>query len=160
MRYYRSENRHSQPPGGENLDALAEDARLIVMSGLIRYAMSGEDDVKRLSGRAAFRLRLGRYRVIFDEDSVTILAIYIGKRATTTYLRGRKEITALSVIASEAKQTRLRADERSAFPARLRQPLSLGCFAIARSKNGRSSNALWLAMTANDSTISLRPLRN
>ena len=28
-----------------------------------------------------------RYRVIFDEDASTILAIYIGRRATTTYKR-------------------------------------------------------------------------
>jgi mRNA interferase RelE/StbE len=34
-----------------------------------------------------FRLRVGRYRVLFDEDAATILAIYIGRRATTTYRR-------------------------------------------------------------------------
>jgi mRNA interferase RelE/StbE len=43
--------------------------------------------VKRLSGRGGYRLRSGRYRIIFDEDSITILAIYIGKRETTTYSR-------------------------------------------------------------------------
>jgi len=57
------------------------------MTGLIRYAISGEGDVKRLSGRDGFRLRIGRYRVIFDEDASTILAIYIGRRKTTTYSR-------------------------------------------------------------------------
>ena len=71
----------------KDLDALARDAREFVMSGLIRYALSGEGDVKRLSGRDGFRLRLGRYRVIFDEDAARILAIYIGKRETTTYSR-------------------------------------------------------------------------
>ena len=74
-------------PAAKDLDSLAQDAREFVMSGLIRYAMSGEGDVKRLSGRDGFRLRLGRYRVIFDEDAATILAIYIGKRETTTYSR-------------------------------------------------------------------------
>ncbi|MFZ2107086.1 MAG: hypothetical protein WAV18_17215 [Roseiarcus sp.] len=49
--------------------------------------MAGKGDVKRLSGMDGFRLRIGRYRVIFDEDATTILAIYIGKRETTTYLR-------------------------------------------------------------------------
>ena len=57
------------------------------MTGLIRYAMSGEGDVKRLSGRDGFRLRIGRYRAVFDEDVSTILAVYIGRRETTTYSR-------------------------------------------------------------------------
>ena len=43
--------------------------------------------MKRLSGMNGFRLRIGRSRAIFDEDVTTILAIYIGKRETTTYLR-------------------------------------------------------------------------
>jgi mRNA interferase RelE/StbE len=71
----------------KDLDALAQDARAFVMSGVIRYATSGAGDVKRLSGRDGFRLRIGRYRVIFDEDAATILAIPIGKRETTTYSR-------------------------------------------------------------------------
>jgi len=49
--------------------------------------MSGEGDVKRLSGRDGFRLRIGRYRAVFDEDVSTILAVYIGRRETTTYSR-------------------------------------------------------------------------
>jgi len=71
----------------KDFDALPERARAFVMSGLIRYALSGEGDVRRLSGKDGFRLRIGRYRVIFDEDAATILAVYIGKRETTTYLR-------------------------------------------------------------------------
>jgi mRNA interferase RelE/StbE len=58
-----------------------------VQTGLIRYSMTGEGDVKALFGRAGFRLRIGNYRVIFDEDASTILAIYIGRRQTTTYRR-------------------------------------------------------------------------
>ena len=49
--------------------------------------MTGLGDVKALQGREGFRLRIGQYRVIFDEDAATILAIYIGRRATTTYKR-------------------------------------------------------------------------
>jgi mRNA interferase RelE/StbE len=71
----------------KDLDALADDARESVLSALSRYAVSGKGDIKRLSGRESFRLRTGRYRVIFDEDAQTILAIYIGKRETKTYLR-------------------------------------------------------------------------
>lgn len=71
----------------KDLDALPRDAREQVESGLNRYAMSGEGDVKPLRGRDGYRLRIGSYRVIFDEDATTILAIYIGRRATTTYTR-------------------------------------------------------------------------
>nr|WP_250889019.1 plasmid stabilization protein [Mesorhizobium sp. dw_380] len=63
------------------------DVREQVSEGLIAYAVSGRGDVKRLAGRDGYRLRIGRYRVIFDEDRITILAVYIGKRETTTYIR-------------------------------------------------------------------------
>jgi mRNA interferase RelE/StbE len=71
----------------KDFDALPRDAREQVEVGLTRYAMTGQGDVKALQGRDGFRLRIGSYRVIFDEDAVTILAIYIGRRATTTYKR-------------------------------------------------------------------------
>jgi mRNA interferase RelE/StbE len=71
----------------KDLDALPRDAREQVEAGLHRYAMTGQGDVKALQDRAGFRLRIGSYRVIFDEDTISILAIYIGRRATTTYRR-------------------------------------------------------------------------
>ena len=67
----------------KDIDALPRDAREQVEAGLHRYAMMGQGDVKALQGRDGYRL----YRVIFDEDATTILAIYIGRRATTTYKR-------------------------------------------------------------------------
>jgi mRNA interferase RelE/StbE len=70
-----------------DLDNLPADAREQVSEGMITYAITGRGDVKRLSGRDGYRLRIGRYRVIFDEDRTTILAIYIGKRETTTCSR-------------------------------------------------------------------------
>jgi mRNA interferase RelE/StbE len=63
------------------------DAREQVEAGLHRYAMTGQGDVKALQGRDGCRLRIGGCGVIFDEDATTILAIYIGRRATTTYKR-------------------------------------------------------------------------
>jgi mRNA interferase RelE/StbE len=69
----------------KDLDVLPRDAREQVEEGLNRYAMTGQGDVKALQGRNGYRLRIGSYRVIFDEDGATILAIYIGRRATTTY---------------------------------------------------------------------------
>ena len=71
----------------KDLDSLPQDGREQVESGLHRYAMTGQGDVKRLQGREGFRLRIGSYRVIFDEDATTILAIYVGRRETTTYKR-------------------------------------------------------------------------
>jgi mRNA interferase RelE/StbE len=70
-----------------DFDALPVDAREQVQTALHRYAMTGQGDVKALQGRDGYRLRVGSYRVIFDEDATTILAIYIGRRATTTYKR-------------------------------------------------------------------------
>jgi len=69
----------------KDFDALPRDARRQVEDGLNRYAVTGQGDVKALQGRDGYRLRIGSYRVIFDEDRTTILAIYIGRRATTTY---------------------------------------------------------------------------
>lgn len=71
----------------KDLDTLPRDAREQVEAGLAPYAMTGHGDVKPLQGRDGYRLRIGSYRVIFDEDAVTILAIYIGRRVTTTYRR-------------------------------------------------------------------------
>lgn len=71
----------------KQLDALAADSREQIARALDTYAIDGIGDVKQLSGRQGYRLRVGRYRVLFDQDSMTILAIYIGKRETTTYRR-------------------------------------------------------------------------
>ena len=71
----------------KDIDALPRDVREQVEAGLHRYAMTGQGDVKALQGRDGYRLRIGSYRVIFDEDATTITALYIGRRATTTYQR-------------------------------------------------------------------------
>ncbi len=71
----------------KDLDALPNEARDDVLRGLDLYAMTGRGDVKALTGRTGYRLRIGRYRVLFDEDSRTILAIHVGKRESTTYRR-------------------------------------------------------------------------
>jgi mRNA-degrading endonuclease RelE of RelBE toxin-antitoxin system len=42
---------------------------------------------KRAGAREKGRGGLRDYRVIFDDDGVTILAIHIGRRTTTTYSR-------------------------------------------------------------------------
>lgn len=70
-----------------DLDKLPATAREAVTKSLTHYAVTGEGDVLKLSGREGYRMRVGEYRVIFAEDQTTILAIYIGRRSTTTYRR-------------------------------------------------------------------------
>jgi mRNA interferase RelE/StbE len=74
-------------PAAKDLEALSSEARKQVETGLDLYAMTGRGDVKAMTGREGFRLRVGRYRVVFDEDQTTILAIYIAKRDSRTYRR-------------------------------------------------------------------------
>lgn len=69
----------------KQLDALPEKVASAIEEALALYAIAGIGDVKRLHGRDGYRLRVGRYRVLFADDGVTVLAVYIGKRETTTY---------------------------------------------------------------------------
>lgn len=71
----------------KGLDRLPDDIQKRVTDALVEYAMHGNGDIKQLSGRPGYRLRVGSYRVIFSEDQTTILAIYIGTRSTDTYKR-------------------------------------------------------------------------
>lgn len=67
------------------LDALPPPARETVEEALALYAVTGRGDVSALTGREGYRLRVGSYRVLFDQNRTTILAIQIGRRTTTTY---------------------------------------------------------------------------
>ena len=69
----------------KDLDSLPGDVREQVSDAITCYATTGRGDVKKLAGRDGYRMRVGRYRVIFAEDAETILAIYVGKRETVTY---------------------------------------------------------------------------
>ena len=69
------------------LDALPDPDRITVFEALSLYAMTGRGDVKPLQGQDGYRMRVGAYRVLFAQDSLTILAVYVGRRSTTTYRR-------------------------------------------------------------------------
>ena len=69
----------------KQLDALPKDAAADIETALALYAIAGLGDVKRVQARDGYRLRVGRYRVIFGDDGMSVLAIYIGTRETTTY---------------------------------------------------------------------------
>ena len=69
----------------KQLDALPVQPRTAIFEAICELAISGKGDVKALQGRDGYRLRVGQYRVLFDTDATTILAITIGRRTTTTY---------------------------------------------------------------------------
>ena len=69
----------------KQLDALPIPAQERIVEALVGYAMTGAGDVKRLVGREGCRMRVGDYRVIFAEDQITVVAVYVGRRDTTTY---------------------------------------------------------------------------
>jgi len=71
----------------KDMDALPRSARETIETALYRYATTGYGDVKALTGREGYRLRIGHYRVIFAEDEMTVLAVYVGRRSTMTYRR-------------------------------------------------------------------------
>jgi mRNA interferase RelE/StbE len=71
----------------KQLDALPVPVQAQIIEALAQYAMNGVGDVKKLSGSDTNRLRIGRYRVIFAEDRITVIAIQVGKRETATYNR-------------------------------------------------------------------------
>jgi mRNA interferase RelE/StbE len=71
----------------KELDNPFEPAPKVISDALIAYAVEGKGDVKKLAERDGLRPRVGSYRVIFDDDGATVLAIYIGKRATATFGR-------------------------------------------------------------------------
>lgn len=69
----------------KQLDALPQSARKAVTAALILLATANQGDVKKLQGRDGYRLRVGAYRVIYEADTMTILAIVVARRTTTTY---------------------------------------------------------------------------
>ena len=76
----------------KDLDALPNDDQDFVTTGLTDYAVTGRGDLKALAGREGYRLRIGSFRVIFDEDASMILAIHVGRRQAATYKRNCERI--------------------------------------------------------------------
>ncbi|EJW11265.1 plasmid stabilization system [Rhodovulum sp. PH10] len=59
---------------------LEGETRQRIDAKLVRYAETGEGDVKRLTGRPGIRLRVGDWRVIFVENDTTITVLAVGHR--------------------------------------------------------------------------------
>ena len=74
-----------ESPAAKQFDTLPDDAKAAVESALARFAMDRIGDVKRLTGTQGHRLRVGNYRVLFDETETSIIILYVGRRTSTTY---------------------------------------------------------------------------
>jgi mRNA interferase RelE/StbE len=59
---------------------LSADVRRRLDAKLSVYAQTGQGDVKRLSGRAGARLRVGDWRIIFYVEDDTIMVVAVGHR--------------------------------------------------------------------------------
>ena len=51
-----------------------------IVAKIERYAATGAGDVKALVGRPGKRLRIGDFRVIFEENATTIRILILGPR--------------------------------------------------------------------------------
>jgi mRNA interferase RelE/StbE len=63
--------------------ALSKPIAMQILSGLHRFAESGEGDVKALRGRKELRLRIGDYRLFFvhpDPEGLEIRRVFSPKR--------------------------------------------------------------------------------
>ncbi len=69
----------------KDFDKLPIETRLGIDQALSRYIVDGFGDVKKLSGRDGYRLRIGDYRVIFRIEEKEIVILYCGRRQTNTY---------------------------------------------------------------------------
>ena len=59
---------------------LSAEIRKRIDAKLTAYATNGSGDVKRLKGRGGCRLRVGDWRVVFIEESASIIIVAVGNR--------------------------------------------------------------------------------
>jgi mRNA interferase RelE/StbE len=67
------------PAAARQWAKLSRDIRRRIDARLMEYASSGKGDVRRLKG-AGSRLRVGDWRVIFDETRDAIIVVAVGHR--------------------------------------------------------------------------------
>ncbi len=68
------------PQAARSLDKLAEPVRTAIADALAAYALGKPCDTKAMVGTPTVRLRIGDYRVIFDETKTTITVLAVGNR--------------------------------------------------------------------------------
>jgi len=67
-------------PAARQWARLSPDVRSRIDTRLKEFAAGGQGDVRRLKGRAGSRLRIGDWRVIFDEARDMIVVVAVGHR--------------------------------------------------------------------------------
>jgi mRNA interferase RelE/StbE len=68
------------PAAARQWARLSADVRSRIDVRLKEFVTSGQGDVRRLKGRAGSRLRVGDWRVIFDETRDTVVIVAVGHR--------------------------------------------------------------------------------
>ena len=67
------------------LDRIPQGAARRIRSKIAQYAADPatlRNNVRKLQGRDGYRLRVGDYRVIFDEDDVVMTVLQVGPRGS------------------------------------------------------------------------------
>lgn len=64
-----------------DLEMLPERSRALVRGAIKQLAAPGSVELKKLEGRDGYRMNAGDHRILFDEDKVTVLAIYRVRQA-------------------------------------------------------------------------------
>ncbi len=68
------------PAAARQLDKMATDTRDLLVEALNAYALGKASDTKAMTGTPTVRMRVGDYRVIFDETATTITILALGHR--------------------------------------------------------------------------------
>ena len=65
------------PTAAKQLDRIFDQQRVAIVESLAAYALGKPADTKAMVGSPTVRMRIGDYRIIFDETphSITVLAI-------------------------------------------------------------------------------------
>ncbi|MCC6736019.1 MAG: type II toxin-antitoxin system RelE/ParE family toxin [Bauldia sp.] len=70
-----------RPNAIRQMSGLPPDIRDRINAKVVRYAATGAGDVKALKGAPSSRLRVGDYRIVFDETAVEVLVLAVAHRS-------------------------------------------------------------------------------
>lgn len=68
------------PHAAKALDKMSSGQRGQIVDALHKYALDGIGDTKAMTGTPTVRLRIGDFRIIFDESATTITVLALGNR--------------------------------------------------------------------------------
>jgi len=80
VRYMQMKVLEFKPPALRQWLKLTKVTRDRIDSRLMEFMKSGTGDVTRLRGRSGSRLRVGDWRVLFEDDGQTITVYAVGHR--------------------------------------------------------------------------------